>query len=239
VLNFVNDLTLSVMLILLSFGWAVTTPSITQRQRFIILGGLGFMSLWYLILFIWIYAGVDPASSTYTYETWPGVIIVVLRTIIMIGFIFNIVQTLRGEAMPAKRRFYWIFGVAYSIWFLIIPFSTFVAALTEPWWREKTVDGLKTTLDFFGLLGLVVLMWPNWARSYFMVTQGASLLSRDGAFTAGTPIVSAPAGSADSQQSTLLRLFLSPYLKCSVSHDIFPLTHRLLVNKNQSMQYLR
>jgi uncharacterized membrane protein YuzA (DUF378 family) len=207
VLNFVNDITLSLMLILISFGWAVTTPSITQRQRFIVLGGMAFMALWYLILFIWVYAGVDPASTVYSYETWPGVIIVILRTIIMLGFIYNIIQTLKGEAMSSKRRFYIIFGIAYSIWFLIIPFATFIAAVVgyeAPWWQDRVVTGLKTTLDFFGLLGLVLLMWPNWARSYFMVTQGASLLSREGAFTSGIATAPGPVYSddAEAQQSS-------------------------------------
>ena len=35
---------------------------------------------------------------------------------------------------------------------------------------------LKVLTDFISVVGLSALMWPKWARQYFIITTGATLL---------------------------------------------------------------
>lgn len=48
--------------------------------------------------------GFDPASSVYTYDTAPGAILVVLRSLVMIWFIYELYVTFHEEVKTMKEN---------------------------------------------------------------------------------------------------------------------------------------
>jgi len=75
--------------------------------------------------------GFDPASSVYAYDTAPGAILVVLRSLVMIWFIYELYRTFHEEANEVKRTWYVYFGLFYTLWFVILPFIVVVAAVVS------------------------------------------------------------------------------------------------------------
>jgi hypothetical protein len=86
VLDIVAQVAFILLVVLIAKGWCISKTVIDDR--FIILIGLGtlavsvvilfaysilgVLSVLYLAMFIWMKAGLDPASTLYVYETAPG-----------------------------------------------------------------------------------------------------------------------------------------------------------------------
>jgi hypothetical protein len=117
------DIILALLVILIAKGWAVTTTQLEKRDRMGIIVMVCILSLGYLILFIWDYAGQDPAATLYFFESAPGYIVIILRMATLVWFIYSLWATLRLETLPEKRRFYFVFGGIYTVWFLIVPIA--------------------------------------------------------------------------------------------------------------------
>jgi hypothetical protein len=174
------DIILALLVILIAKGWAVTTTQLEKRDRMGIIVMVCILSLGYLILFIWDYAGQDPAATLYFFESAPGYIVIILRMATLVWFIYSLWATLRLETLPEKRRFYFVFGGIYTVWFLIVPIAVIIAAAVSPHWRQKVVTDFKGVMDFFSLAIMAGLFWPTYARRFFIITPGQGLISKEG-----------------------------------------------------------
>eukprot|EP01113_Clastostelium_recurvatum_P003959 TRINITY_DN11755_c0_g2_i2.p1 TRINITY_DN11755_c0_g2~~TRINITY_DN11755_c0_g2_i2.p1 ORF type:complete len:418 (+),score=92.58 TRINITY_DN11755_c0_g2_i2:57-1310(+) len=160
------------LLILIAKGWAITKTTLEDKRINIVIAAV--LGAGYLALFIWMYAAPNTALSLYMYDSVAGVILVVLRVLAMFYFLWCLRTTVLEENHPTKRRFYLIFGVAYLIWFLMLPLIVSIAAglaKNEPWMMSKSVTGLYVTTNAVALAGLAYLLWPTRANEYFQISS--------------------------------------------------------------------
>lgn len=186
-----TELVLMFMLILVAKGWAITSNYLTDRNLLLILTGI--LLLAYLALFIWDYAGRDPASTLYFYESAPGVIVLILRFLTWLWFMWCLRSTLALETLPEKRTFYIYFGIACSLWFLLLPLFVIIATGMEAWYREKVITSMTSSLNALALLSFTYLLWPTRAADFFTIKPTNALLSSD----IDTPSESTTYGSTD------------------------------------------
>lgn len=155
------------LVILIAKGWCITKTTIDEPK--LVLIGLGVVIITYLAMFIWVNVGLDPASTLYVYQTAPGIVILVVRSLIMLFFAYCIRTTFLEENNPAKRKFFFAFGISYIVWFISLPFVAAIAAGLDPWVRQKVVMSLYVTFNFIFLSLLGFLLWPSRAHEYFQI----------------------------------------------------------------------
>jgi len=173
-LNMGSNLILMFVCILVAKGWAITSHYLSQKN--IVLIVMGLFILGYIVLFIWDTFARDAALTLYFYESVPGAIVLILRVILVGWFAWNLRDTLRIENLPERRNFYKIFGICYSIWFILLPLFVFICSFVAPWHRFKVVRGISISIDFVGLGALAFLLWPSRAQNYFTIRSTTQLL---------------------------------------------------------------
>jgi len=137
---------------------------------------MGLFVIGFLVLFIWSNFGLDLALTIYFYESPPGVILLILRGLLVLWFLWCLRGTLRLENLPERRQFYYMFGVAYTLWFIALPITVFFCSLVEPWVRYRIVRIISLVIDLIGLGALAFLLWPSRAQNYFTIRSTAQLL---------------------------------------------------------------
>jgi len=165
------------LLVLIAKGWNITRVEITNKLYVII--GLASIVLAYLILFIWNEVGFDPASSVYLYDTAPGIILVIFRSLVMLWFIYELYLTFKEETNDQKRNFYVYFGLGFSLWFVILPFVVVVASILDAWIRFKVVQGMYVTANCVALGGLMWLLWPSRSGEVFQLSKPDQLFGSE------------------------------------------------------------
>jgi len=100
-LDIVAQIAFILLVVLIAKGWCISKTIIDDR--FIVLVGLGVLSVLYLAMFIWMKAGLDPASTLYVYETAPGIILIIARAVCMVWFAYSMRNTYLEENNAAKR----------------------------------------------------------------------------------------------------------------------------------------
>jgi hypothetical protein len=149
--------------VLIAKGWAITTNYLSHKN--IILIVMSLFVVGYLVLFRWSNFGIDTALTLYFYESIPGVVVLILRCLLVFWFLWCLRDTLRLENLPERRNFYYIFSIAYSIWFLALPVVVFAISFVDPWVRYRIVRILSLSIDFLGLAALAFLLWPSRAQN--------------------------------------------------------------------------
>eukprot|EP01128_Nolandella_sp_AFSM9_P003561 TRINITY_DN153_c0_g2_i1.p1 TRINITY_DN153_c0_g2~~TRINITY_DN153_c0_g2_i1.p1 ORF type:complete len:451 (-),score=111.84 TRINITY_DN153_c0_g2_i1:1569-2921(-) len=172
-LNMASNIALIFLLILIAKGWAITTSYLANKNVIIIV--LGLFGLSYLALFIW--DNAMPDGNLYFYDNWPGLIVLILRFGTWLWFVWSLRGTIRLESLPEKRQFYFIFGGAYSVWFMALPIFVLIGLLMAPEMRFRTVTGLAVSMEFLSLAALAFLLWPSRASNYFVIKTSPQLLS--------------------------------------------------------------
>jgi len=173
-MNMASNLLLMFVCILVAKGWAITSHYLSQKN--IVLIVMALFVLGYLVLFVWDTFARDAALTLYFYESVPGACVLVLRFILVGWFGWCLRDTLRLENLPERRSFYKIFGICYSIWFILLPLFVFICSFIEPWVRFKIVRGISIAIDFVGLAALAFLLWPTRAQNYFTIRSTTQLL---------------------------------------------------------------
>lgn len=147
------------LLYLFAHGYAITFPHLRNRK---LLGMLfTVLVLVHIVLFVYMEVGQDPASTLYGYETPPGIILCCLRLPMLIFFVWALRQTYMAEADDDKRRFYKVFGTVGALWFLVLPITVIIAALTSPWTRAAVVYICSEVFFMMALAVITVTLWPT------------------------------------------------------------------------------
>jgi len=173
-INMGSNLLLMFVCILVAKGWAITSHYLSQK--YVVLIVMSLFVLGYLILFIWDTFARDPALTLYFYESIPGICVLVLRFVLVGWFAWCLRDTLRLENLPERRNFYKLFGLCYSIWFILLPLFVFICSFVANWVRFKMVRGISISIDFAGLVALAYLLWPSRAQNYFTIRSTTQLL---------------------------------------------------------------
>jgi len=178
-LNMLVDLSIILLIILVSKGWAVTTNVIPKRDTTIILVTMALLTVLYLALFIWDYATADSAVIYYFYQSVPGIMILVIRALVGGWFLWNIFQTLKLETLPNKRTFYVRWAIIFGSWIGLLPLIVLIFGSQHVWMRLEAISALSELVDFTIMVILVIHTWPTLARRYFSVMPGKTLLGYD------------------------------------------------------------
>ncbi|KAH8394910.1 hypothetical protein KR222_010439, partial [Zaprionus bogoriensis] len=191
VLDILSRTTFMLILLLLAKGWAVTRQQIS-RTGWIIL-----MSIWvpycafHVFLYIWdrvsdgyrIYEGtydftqfqrtlqteVDIISDIDEYQTWPGWIVLILRTSFMMWFLYELRNTMKYEHSSKKLDFLLHLGASSLVWFIYLPIVAIVALQVSPMWRYKLLQGITNSADCMAYCVMTGLLWPNRAGQYLLL----------------------------------------------------------------------
>lgn len=84
---------------------------------------------------------VDIIEDIDEYQTWPGWLIIVFRTIIMIWFLFELRNTMMYEHNIKKLNFFLHFGASALVWFIYLPIIAVIALQVSALWRFKLLLG--------------------------------------------------------------------------------------------------
>jgi len=163
-----SQIVLIMLLVVLSKVWTITRTKIVGRNQIIVIFAIFIVV--YFVIFIWGLVGVDPATTDYIYNSAPGIIILVVRTLAWIYFLYSIRETLIVENHPTKRKFYKYFSILYSFWFVALPIIVIMSVVISPWYSQKVVVNFYLVMNTLGLAVLSFLLWPTRSSDYFTIT---------------------------------------------------------------------
>lgn len=146
-------------------GWTINSVTLDGQIKLscLILATL----VLYLSMAMWYLVWLDPASTLYIYDSWPGLGICVLQVCVLGWFINTILETRSYEQASAKRYFFLRMCGLFSVYFVALPIIVLVASFLSPWVREKTVSAMTTSVHCFIYLSLIYTLWPTRAPRYF------------------------------------------------------------------------
>ncbi|XP_067626637.1 integral membrane protein GPR180 [Eurosta solidaginis] len=169
ILDIFSRTTFMLILLLLAKGWAVTRQQI-NRTGWIIL-----MSIWVpycafqMFLYVWDKTEVDIISDIDEYQTWPGWIVLILRTSFMTWFLYELRNTMKYEHSTKKLDFLLHLGASSLVWFIYLPIVAVVALQVSPMWRYKLLLGITNSADCLAYCVMTGLLWPNRAGQYLLL----------------------------------------------------------------------
>ncbi|XP_017492375.1 PREDICTED: uncharacterized protein LOC108380515 [Rhagoletis zephyria] len=169
ILDIFSRTTFMLILLLLAKGWAVTRQQI-NRTGWIIL-----MSIWVpycafqMFLYVWDKTEVDIISDIDEYQTWPGWIVLILRTSFMTWFLYELRNTMKYEHSTKKLDFLLHLGASSLVWFIYLPIVAIVALQVSPMWRYKLLLGITNSADCLAYCVMTGLLWPNRAGQYLLL----------------------------------------------------------------------
>ncbi|XP_004520306.1 integral membrane protein GPR180 [Ceratitis capitata] len=169
ILDIFSRTTFMLILLLLAKGWAVTRQQI-NRTGWIIL-----MSIWVpycafqMFLYVWDKTEVDIISDVDEYQTWPGWIVLILRTSFMTWFLYELRNTMKYEHSTKKLDFLLHLGASSLVWFIYLPIVAIVALQVSPMWRYKLLLGITNSADCLAYCVMTGLLWPNRSGQYLLL----------------------------------------------------------------------
>lgn len=118
-------------------------------------------------------AGECAQSRKYTtdsvFVSWYGAALVGLDACMLLCYLSNLLRVLSRETDEVKRRFYAMWGPAYSLAFCILPAATVVAAKVSSWVEVKVVFILTNAVHLSLLAVLVSSLWPERSLRAFCI----------------------------------------------------------------------
>ncbi|XP_017123729.2 uncharacterized protein LOC108143709 [Drosophila elegans] len=169
VLDILSRTTFMLILLLLAKGWAVTRQQISRT------GWIMLMSIWvpycafHVFLYIWDRTEVDVVSDIDEYQTWPGWIVLILRTSFMMWFLYELRNTMKYEHSTKKLDFLLHLGASSLVWFIYLPIVAIVALQVSPMWRYKLLQGITNSADCMAYCVMTGLLWPHRAGQYLLL----------------------------------------------------------------------
>ncbi|KAJ8977187.1 hypothetical protein NQ317_018068 [Molorchus minor] len=160
------------LLLLLAKGWAVTRLELTWKPLvFSIWLGYGVV---HILLYVWNLTEVDIIEDIDEYQTWPGWLIIVFRSLIMIWFLYELRTTMLYEHNTQKLNFLLHFGASSLVWFIYLPILALIGLHVSALWRFKLFVGITYSADCFAYCVMAHLLWPTRSEQYFLL-KGPSL----------------------------------------------------------------
>jgi hypothetical protein len=177
------------LLLLLAKGWAVTRLELSWKPLvFAIWLCYGIV---HILLYVWNLTEVDIIEDIDEYQTWPGWLIIVFRSLIMIWFLYELRTTMLYEHNTQKLNFLLHFGASSLVWFIYLPILALIALHVSALWRFKLllgkppppkqpqfvighVAGITYSADCFAYCVMAHLLWPTRSEQYFLLKGPSS-----------------------------------------------------------------
>jgi len=87
---------------------------------------------------------VDIIEDIDEYQTWPGWLILIFRTVIMGWFLLELRYTMLHEHNAQKLNFLLHFGASSLVWFIYLPIIALIALQISTLYRFKLILGKET-----------------------------------------------------------------------------------------------
>ncbi|XP_049792786.1 integral membrane protein GPR180 [Schistocerca nitens] len=161
------------LLLLLAKGWAITRQEFTWKP---LVFGIWFLyGIVHVLLYVWNMTEVDIIEDIDQYQTWPGWLIIVFRSLIMIWFLFELRSTMRYEHNIQKLNFFLHFGASALVWFIYLPVVALIALQVSTLWRFKLLLGITYSADCLAFCVMTHLLWPTRSEQYFLLAEDVDL----------------------------------------------------------------
>nr|AEE61411.1 unknown [Dendroctonus ponderosae] len=161
------------LLLLLAKGWAVTRLELTWKPLvFAIWLCYGIV---HILLYVWNLTEVDIIEDVDEYQTWPGWMIIVFRSLIMCWFLYELRTTMLYEHNTQKLNFLLHFGASSLVWFIYLPILALIALHVSALWRFKLLLGITYSADCFAYCVMAHLLWPTRSEQYFLLKGPSSV----------------------------------------------------------------
>jgi len=104
---------------------------------------------------------LDVIDDLDEYQTWPGWLMLILRTIIMAWFLYCLRATMAFEQQKSKLDFFLHFGASSLVWFIYLPIVALVALQVSVLWRKKLIIASTYSANFLAYAVMAHLLWPT------------------------------------------------------------------------------
>lgn len=159
------------VLLLLAKGWAVTRLEISQASWIVlIMIWLSYCTI-NVFLYIWNQTEVDVVSDIDEYQTWPGWLVIISRSMIMLWFLWELRNTMKYEHSTKKLDFLLHFGASSLVWFIYLPIIALIALQVSPLWRSKLLLAVTNSVDCLAYCVLMSLLWPDRSGQYILLAN--------------------------------------------------------------------
>ncbi|KAL7052607.1 hypothetical protein ACKWTF_004935 [Chironomus riparius] len=157
------------ILLLLAKGWAVTRLEISAASWIALI----FIWISYLILnfilYVWNMTEIDVISDIDEFQTWPGFLVLISRSCIMLWFLYELRTTMKYEHSTKKLDFLLHFGASSLVWFIYLPIIAVISMSVSVFWRYKLLLAVINSVDCLAYCVMMGLLWPNRSGQYLLL----------------------------------------------------------------------
>lgn len=157
------------ILLLLAKGWAVTRLEISSLSWFtLIIIWISYLTL-NLVLYVWNMTEIDVISDIDEFQTWPGFLVLISRSCIMLWFLYELRTTMKYEHSTKKLDFLLHFGASSLVWFIYLPIIALISMHVSVFWRYKLILAVTNSVDCLAYCVMMGLLWPNRSGQYLLL----------------------------------------------------------------------
>lgn len=161
------------ILLLLAKGWAVTRLEISTISWIIlILIWISYLILNF-VLYVWNMTEIDVVSDIDEFQTWPGFLVLISRSCIMLWFLFELRTTMKYEHSNKKLNFLLHFGASSLVWFIYLPIIALISMKVSVFWRYKLLLAVINSVDCLGYTVMLSLLWPTRSGQYLLLASSS------------------------------------------------------------------
>jgi len=151
----IANCTMFLISILASVGWAISR-SILPRKR-IFLGSVAVVGGFNALLELHAETTHDLSTKLYAYQSFPGMVSLMLKVLMTCWFWFQIRGTYEQEQDSVKRRYYKVLRYGFTAWSMHVPLAVTICFFLAPYVRYKVVMAIDLLARMFGLVLFSVL----------------------------------------------------------------------------------
>lgn len=159
------------ILLLLAKGWAVTRLEIsTAAWVALIVIWISYLILNF-VLYVWNMTEIDVISDIDEFQTWPGFLVLISRSCIMLWFLIELRTTMKYEHSTKKLDFLLHFGASSLVWFIYLPIIALVSIKVSVFWRYKLLLAVINSVDCLAYCVMMGLLWPTRSGQYLLLAS--------------------------------------------------------------------
>lgn len=159
------------ILLLLAKGWAVTRLEIsTAAWVALIVIWISYLILNF-VLYVWNMTEIDVISDIDEFQTWPGFLVLISRSFIMLWFLYELRTTMKYEHSTKKLDFLLHFGASSLVWFIYLPIIALVSIKVSVFWRYKLLLAVINSVDCLAYCVMMGLLWPTRSGQYLLLAS--------------------------------------------------------------------
>ncbi|KYQ89365.1 hypothetical protein DLAC_10028 [Tieghemostelium lacteum] len=171
--QFVNLVSVSLwimLLLLISQGWTISVyygSVINKAITAVVVLALTAGS--WAIYTMFAYYSRSYMLYVYFWDTIPGYILLAFFITIMVYFLACLHRSYNKNNDDLKKRFFILFGIIFTCWFISLPIVVVVAHFMDSWYRYKVIACLNLVIDALWYLALIVVFFPYKSNPYLQI----------------------------------------------------------------------